>query len=224
MIELVFVIIVIGILSATIIPRIQTNPLQEAAIQLVSDIRYTQHLALVDDKYDNNDRDSYGRVKWFRERWQINFGAPGSANSKYSYTIYSDSYDDSTGDPDDSEIAKNPQNKSQIMTGGCGSGIKDIRNDTFQGMKKMNIGESYGISNVIFSRSCTFSRSKRLYFDHLGRPMYRKLGASSDNGSKQAYEPNNLLETDCIITLVDNNDANISLAITAETGYVKILF
>jgi len=67
MLELVFVIIVIGILAAVIIPSTRTNPAQEAAIQLLSHIRYTQHLAMVDDKYDATN------PTWFQERWQIIF-------------------------------------------------------------------------------------------------------------------------------------------------------
>lgn len=67
MIELVFVIVVIGILAAVIIPNTRTNPLYEAATQLVSHIRYTQHLGMVDDKFDS------GNANWHRNRWQIRF-------------------------------------------------------------------------------------------------------------------------------------------------------
>lgn len=62
MIELVFVIVVIGILAAVIIPNTRTNPLQEAAIQLLSHIKYTQHLAMTDDTYDEND------PNWYKKR------------------------------------------------------------------------------------------------------------------------------------------------------------
>ena len=67
MIELVFVIVVIGILAAVIIPNTRTNPVYEAATQLQSHIRYTQHLAMVDDKFDAN------TTNWHRNRWQIRF-------------------------------------------------------------------------------------------------------------------------------------------------------
>ncbi|MDQ7060006.1 MAG: type II secretion system protein [Sulfurimonas sp.] len=62
MIELIFVLVVVGILAAVILPRTKTNPLQEAAIQLLSHIRYTQHLALVDDVYDANDANWYKKM------------------------------------------------------------------------------------------------------------------------------------------------------------------
>ena len=79
LIELVFVIIVIGILSAIIIPSTKTNPVKEAAVQLVSHIRYVQHLALLDDKYGEG-------AKWYRKRWQIVFINSSKANYQYSYT------------------------------------------------------------------------------------------------------------------------------------------
>lgn len=68
MLELVFIIVVIGVLAAVMLPRMDRDHVSEARIDLLSKIRYTQHLALIDDKYDaNND-------KWFRNRWRIEFG------------------------------------------------------------------------------------------------------------------------------------------------------
>lgn len=66
MLELVFVIVVIGILAAAIIPRMQRENTAEATLKLLSDLRYTQHLALVDDKYD-------ATATWFQNRWKIRF-------------------------------------------------------------------------------------------------------------------------------------------------------
>ncbi len=76
LIELVFVIVVIGILSAVIIPRINSDNVSEKAIDLVSKIRYTQHLAMVDDKFDAD------AVNWYRNRWRIVFS--DTDNLKYS--------------------------------------------------------------------------------------------------------------------------------------------
>ena len=53
MLELVFVIVVVGILAAILIPRTERSPVQECAVDLLSQIRYTQHLAIIDDKYDS---------------------------------------------------------------------------------------------------------------------------------------------------------------------------
>ncbi|MDD2358616.1 MAG: type II secretion system protein [Thiovulaceae bacterium] len=66
LLELIFVIVVIGILSAVFIPRFGQNKLSQAANQLISNIRYTQHLALIDDTYDENN------ATWYKNRWSIN--------------------------------------------------------------------------------------------------------------------------------------------------------
>ena len=89
MLELVFVIVVIGILSAIVIPNTRTNPVQEAAIDLVSKIRYTQHLAMTNDKY--------AAGAWYKNRWQIVF-------SGNTYSIVSDS---------NGTYAKDPQNVNE---------------------------------------------------------------------------------------------------------------
>ena len=72
MLELIFVIIVIGILSAIILPSTKRNPLAESAADLLSMVRYTQHLALIDDKYEKS-------TVWYKDRWQIKF-----SGNKYS--------------------------------------------------------------------------------------------------------------------------------------------
>lgn len=65
MLELVFVIVVIGILSAAIIPRMDRDNLYEASEQLLTHIRYTQHLAMSDNIYEESD------ANWFKDRWNI---------------------------------------------------------------------------------------------------------------------------------------------------------
>ena len=212
LLELVFVIVVIGILAAMIIPSTRTNPLQEAAVQVLSDIRYTQHLAMVDDKYDAND------LNWFRGRWQIVFGNNnGFANNKPAYTIFSDSSPAYSGDPMESEVAKNPQNSNQIMTGGYSvTAALDYNNPGFKGMKKLNLGESYGVTQISFGGGCNLGL--RISFDHLGRPL-----TGDAHLLVVPYTAGRLITSDCNIIL-DDGDDNISITIRPETGYASITF
>jgi len=215
MLELVFVIVIMGILAASIIPSTRTNPVQEAAIQILSDIRYTQHLAMVDDKYDANN------TKWYKERWQIIFSSNSNSGSKMGYTIFSDTAGKSRGDPNPSEIAINPSNPSQIMTGGyTGSKKLDIDNKSFVGMKRLNIGRKYNIKNVVFSKSCNGANgsSKRIVFDHLGRPLQGNI-----SGNKKAYESDNLIKSDCTITISSSSES-LKIVVEPETGYARIKF
>jgi prepilin-type N-terminal cleavage/methylation domain-containing protein len=119
LLELIFVIVVIGILAVTFIPKFGASKLTEAANQLVSDIRYTRHLALIDDKYDPD------MQYWYKHRWEIAFS---TAHGTVAYYIFSDSPSITTGAYDgnpgannnytDVEVATNPENKHLYMVGG----------------------------------------------------------------------------------------------------------
>ena len=83
MIELVFVIVVIGIIAAVALPRFDSDNTQEAMDQILSDIRYTQHLALVDNVIDPTN------VQWQRAFWSIRFVGCDTKTNWY-YSIGSD--------------------------------------------------------------------------------------------------------------------------------------
>lgn len=71
MIELVFVMVVIAILASLAVPNLNQNRLRDAANQLISHIRYTQHLALNDNVFQPNN------PTWFQDRWTIWFRTSG---------------------------------------------------------------------------------------------------------------------------------------------------
>lgn len=75
MIELIMIIVVVGILAVAVIPRVDRDTLVEATNQVASHVRYTQHLAMLDDKYDPKN------PNWYRNRWKITFN-----NNSYSIT------------------------------------------------------------------------------------------------------------------------------------------
>jgi len=222
MLELIFVIVIIGVLAAVIVPNTKRNPVQEAAIQIASHIRYTQHLAMTDDRY--NSADSI----WHKERWQLVFSSSlytGGADV-WAYTIFSDRIGVSSGDADEDEIAKNPENSDQLMTGGYA--VEDelyYGKAEFRGMKSLNIGKTYGIvgANAIdFSNSCDGStgNSLRISFDHLGRPFQgdqKSMTGPYDAGTQR------LITAECTITLTDGSEI-VDINIQPETGYVSLNF
>jgi prepilin-type N-terminal cleavage/methylation domain-containing protein len=75
MLELIFVIIVIGIISVVVTSSTERNMIAQASADLQSKIRYTQHLAMIDDKYNAAD------PNWYQNRWQIVFD---TNNFRYS--------------------------------------------------------------------------------------------------------------------------------------------
>ena len=205
LLELAIVIVIVGILTTTVISRMNSNNLANAAIKLMSDIRYTQHLAIVNDKYDTQD------TTWYKERWQLLFGrsSAGTINSGgyYAYTIFSDAYT-KTGNPDPNEIAKNYLDNSKLLSGGFGGSL-DWEDEKVT--KELNIGYKYGIDNVTQS-GCG---AKRISFDHMGRPL-------KGNSSSWTSATSGLLKSQCKFTLHKDTDS-IVIAIEAETGYAHIL-
>ena len=207
--ELVFVIVVIGILAAVVIPRTGSNRLNEAAIQVVSHIRYTQHLALVDDKFNSSDS------IWFKRRWQIIFGNSAYTDYKPAYTIFSDTSGTASGNPDQSEIAKNPLDSSKVLSGGHSGTINFTDPDDKKiATKEMNLGATYGIESYSLNGGCS---GARIAFDHLGRPFTGNL-----ESTEVAYDSGRLIKERCDIILA-NDEGSITIAIEPESGYAHIL-
>ena len=213
LIELIFVIVIIGIISSFVIPSIKTNPLQEAAIQLVSDIRYTQHLAMNDDLYNLNSN------SWYENRWRLKFYKGVKSDDKLSYTICNK--EDSHTNINVNNVAKNPLDSMQLLSGGhSSSSIKlNVNNEKFIGMKKLNLGKSYDVSSYTLSGGC---KDSRINFDFLGRPIYRDPNKYIEI---YKYKKNKkvLIEESCQITLMNINNEKIKVVIEAETGKVKII-
>lgn len=207
MLELVFVIMIVGILSYFVSSSFQRNPLREAADQVVSHIRYTQHLAMMDDKFDPND------ATWYKERWQIVFNSDDRTYNQWAYTIFSDGNKNANPNLTLKEVAINPLDPAKYLTGGY-TGI--IFSDGIGATQEMNLGMKYGITNIVFSAACQFAGSQRISFDYLGRPL---KGVPS--GFTATYQTNRLISQDCNITLANANQ-NVTITIKPETGYTYI--
>ena len=212
MIELVFVIVLVGILSAMIAPNFQRNSVREAADQLISHIRYTQHLAMMDDKFNPNDS------KWFKGRWQLHFYQNLGSDNQWSYTIFADWKGTHSGNPDNGEIAINPLDPTKFLTGGT-SGTALTQYGEAEATNELNIGHKYGITTVQFGGGCR-STVKYLNFDYLGRPSNSFPNSLSYELPSSGYHK--LLTSACNILLSDGT-TNITIAIEPETGYAHIL-
>jgi len=210
LIELIFIIVIMGILISVIIPRTNSNKLDEAAIQLLSHIRYTQHLAMIDDKFDNTDDE------WYKSRWQIRFtNGTSSSHEKVAYAIFSDFVGTHSGHPETQELAKDPLT-NQYITGGITNGVEYDDDNVYH---LSNLGMKYGVENITLSSSCKYYGSMRIAFDNLGRPMKGNL--SSDSFSTPYISSNRMISNRCEITLSKDN-REIAIVIEPETGYIYI--
>ncbi|MDR1285518.1 MAG: type II secretion system GspH family protein [Campylobacteraceae bacterium] len=215
LVELVFVIVAVGILAAVIVPRMQSSRLREAADQVVSHIRYTQHLAMMDDKFGLGN-------EWYKGRWQISFEQDGDF---WTYTIFSDGSNAGivNGNPSEVEIAVNPQDRSKRLTGGSASG--GINYDNPIVTKDLNLGRTYGIKGagaVSFNANCNNDNILRITFDYLGRPMSR-----NPNDYTGPYEAGNLITSQepnfCTITIRDESGDSLGITIQPETGFAGVV-
>ena len=205
LIELIFVIIIVGILSVAVVPRMRSNSLQEAATQFMSDIRYTQHLAMIDDIYDSRDQN------WYKGRWQLLYSKSNSSSRDTggydALTIFTDSGANQGGKPEISEMARNPMNTLQVLSGGYSG---EIDWEDTNATRSMNLGATYGITSITQS-GCG---GQRISFDNKGRPF---IGDDSNWNSST----DGILDAQCVFTLHKDSDS-IDIFIERETGYVHL--
>ena len=223
LLELVFVILVIGILAKVLLTKNPSDHLDRAAYQIVSHIRYTQQLALVHDFYSPQD------PHWFKRRWRISFNSGEGTNGYWAYTVWADTAATASGSPDPQEIAQNPQNPAKKLTGGF-NGNQFIHAGDPEATEELTIGAYYGIKDIKFSAACrTGTHSKSIGFDHVGRPL---RGAIENYTSPydSAVATNVLIVAQCRITLCSVSDCNTAtheekktIAVEPETGYAHIV-
>ncbi len=208
LLEIVLTVIVIGIISSVMVPKLNDTSLQKAAEQVMFHLRYTQHLALIENQFNQNDK------YWYKARWQLYFSYCRGDNDQCGYTVFSDRLNDHRGNPDPPEIAVNPLNPSQVLTGGS-PGNKLIHYEDKEATKSMNLGQTYGVKKVSV-KNC--ARAKRVAFDYIGRPIVGNMRTM-----KYPYQNKRLLSKKCLITLIKDEFEKITIVVEPETGYVHLL-
>jgi prepilin-type N-terminal cleavage/methylation domain-containing protein len=199
MIELVLVIVVLGILAAVGIPRLERDLKQEAADNILSAIRYTQHLALIDNKH------KFDNPKWQRRWWRIMFAQ--CSDGKYFYRIGSDDDMDSTSTFEQSEAAIDPANGKPMYVANNG--------DCSDGNVSQNIliGKKYGVTVGNGSGGCDGVKS--IGFDHLGRPHVGFSGSNTPDYSSY-------MSSTCTFNFTLSDGGTFRINIEPETGYAYI--
>ncbi len=207
MLELVFVIVVLGILAALALPRLDRDLKQEAADSILSDIRYTQHLALIDDMH------LYNFPDWQKRYWVMIFSTCTGTDKFYMIGSDNDRTGSTNGNFSSLESATDPANgKRMHWTGGndCsnggGSGISD----------RIFISKKYGITAVDPSGDCI--SAAHIAFDHLGRPHHGAGFANSSIPNHAGY-----MDAACTFTFTMSDGDTFAIVIQPETGYAQIV-
>ena len=209
MLELVFVIVVLGILAALAMPRLDRDLKQEAADHILSNIRYTQHLALTDNKH------KFDKAKWQQRFWRIVFSTCSGTDRYFMVGTDDNMEDASNAFFDQNESALDPRTgKPLFWTNGqdCSNGGDGtVSEDVF-------ISKKYGITAVTSSGSCsnTAKSMGHIGFDNLGRPHY---------GFSNSSQPNyaSIISTKCTFTFTMSDGDTFSIDIEPETGYAFIV-
>ncbi len=200
MLELVFVIIVIGILAVLAMPDFRTNPLQQAAEQVASHIRYTQHLAMSDDKFDSND------PTWWEKRWQIRF--PHTTINGvvvYYYEVFRD--ENKAGNSNINEEAVDPLTNQTI-----GDGLNAVA--AIPDKSLVNLTKKFGIELV--GGTCVIGGAyPTIAFDNLGRPYLDAYTGLYSNAIPTGG---------CTVELQHVTEGNATITIRPETGYVSVAY
>jgi len=207
MIELVFVIVVLGILAAIAMPRVDQDRTQEAADSILADIRYTQHMAMVDFRQRAIDTATLTATDWQRSFWQIKIESCGNGTGLF-VTVGADK--DYGGDISTAEAAIDPSNGKPMLwsnAADCGPG-----DDVSSASENIFITKKFGVT-AIDSTNC--NNVQYIGFDHLGRPHLGFSGSTSPDYSTY-------MSSTCTFTFTVDS-GNFSISILPETGYAQIV-
>lgn len=231
LIELIFVVVLIGIMSSVAASYFREDKLALATYQVLEHIRYTQHLAMSDHKFDPKDarfKTMSGYVAtnkgmYYRGWWQIRFVKQMNGIPKIvGYSVYSDI--DREGNIDLVNL-KNPAiNPSDgfMMTTVLRKSFSDPESEDNNVSREMNMLLTYSITDITFSNNCQpvgFTRVANsvgvVAFDEKGRPYF----GIANNAQKNPYQYK--LTADCNITLTQDGKKAI-ITVHPETGYAEI--
>jgi len=218
MLELIITIVVIAILASLAMPRMKRDIRQEAADNIISALRFTQHMALMDNVTDNISRGVGYRKKWQRKFWR--FGKEGCSDGGIFYYVASDRDRGGNIDVNDGEAAIDPSNKKVMMGQNGKPCAYDLSEQVFgngiaEASPHIFLTKNYGIkeNDAKMFRQCQ-GTSKSIGFDYLGRPH-----RGFEHSTKPDYS--SLMESDCNLTFeFEDGSKDLIITIEKETGHI----
>lgn len=196
LLELIFVIILIGIISSFFVFKNIDSSLDEASKRLVLYLKYTRYQALIDDKFDKDDDE------WFRKRYSFRLRRCSNDTGLY-YTIHSDT--NKNGYISKSETLKDPLSDKYIYSSNT---CEEVSSNS----KYVLLTKNFDIQSVDVSCNETSSLGM-IVFGNDG-----KIYSRFDDIDALNYEINE----PCNITLYDKNNNNKTIVVVPNTGYIYL--
>jgi len=162
MIELIFVIIVLGILASLAIGRMDRDLKQEASETILSHIRLAQQLALRDNKHRKDNNGLWQRAYWRFEYGKCRNTTNPNGTAEYYYRVGSATTLDSAFNKNESAI--NPIDGKYLYTM---NKCNDLRSDE---SPTILISKKFGINRIRKYGGC--NKVQHIAFDYLGRPHH----------------------------------------------------
>ena len=202
MIELIFVIVVIGAVTGAAVSRADRDFRQDASTQILQDIRYTQHLALMDNKTDPFN------TNWQSSLWTIQFNSR-DGGTVWMYYIGSNI----TGtDFSQNETAVDPLNGNNFFDDN--DGVQDPGESS-----RIFLTQNFGIVGISFNSTATgasgSNSAQHVGFDYMGRP-HRGIV----NGGGNSYA--NIMHSDLNITFTMIDGGTFNIIVEDQTGAAYI--
>ncbi|GHV58607.1 hypothetical protein FACS1894103_0330 [Campylobacterota bacterium] len=203
--ELIIVVVIVAILSVIALQYLyRPDYLVEVVDRAISDLRYTQHLALSDDKYE--DRDVAGGYAWEKTRWKLQFAQ--DTNGLWLYRIFADRYvagatlNGLDGVPQDDEYAIDPLTH-QFLAGG----------DDDRFVPALSLGKNMEITNVVVRLGSGFKPQTTIMFDERGKPITQSCNPTF-------CDPAAWVRETITITFTHRDGESMSICILPITGFV----
>ncbi len=197
LLELVFVIFLLSLISFMVIPKIKDQDLQVATSRLVLYLKQTRYQAMINDMYSLDD------PLWHKKRWSLKFFSCNKNVEGLYYIIYSDK--NKTGKIKKTHTLKDPLDKKYLYSFHTCKETKDSS-------KYVLLTQEFNIKEV--NVSCNKTKSLgQISFGSDGR-VYSRL--SNKKGEHYKYE----IKKPCLITLVHKNGDSRTIIVENSTGYI----
>ena len=205
-IELIFVIVVLGILASLAMERVDRDLKQEASETILSHIRLAQQLALRDNKHRQDNNGLWQRAYWRFEYGKCKNTTNLDGTAAYYYRVGAATTLDKAFNKNESAI--NPVDGKYLYTINSCDDLKKDESPTIL------ISKKFGINKIEKYAGC--NKVQHIAFDYLGRPHHQIGSYGSANFSK-------IMVNDCRLKFKMATGDSFTIIIEAETGHAYIV-